>query len=88
MRRNNPNWTVKRIKPAAKEMTKVVIVVPSFPCADPAAPLSVPLRMLVMSDIVLFKAALRLAYCFVSRTGPEMQHDARDDELLLLGITM
>ena len=46
---------MKRTKPAAKEMAKVVIVVPRLPCADPTAPLIVPFRMLEMSDIVVFK---------------------------------
>ena len=52
MTRKVPNWTAKRIKPAAKEMTNVVIVVPALPCAAPAAPLMVPLMMLAMPDIV------------------------------------
>lgn len=61
-------------------MVKVVIVVPTLPCADPAAPLIVPFRMLVMSDIVVFKVVLSHA---VSCRGMMTEKYIRDGKLIL-----
>lgn len=56
------NWIAKRMKPAAKEMAKVVIVVPSLPCAAPEFPLSVPFRMVTMPDIVATGLRYRMKF--------------------------
>lgn len=47
MMRKAPNCTPKRTNPAAREIAKVWIVVPTLRWAEPAAPLMIP----VMSDI-------------------------------------
>jgi len=65
MMRKRPNCTAKRMKPAAREITNVVIVVPSRPCAEPAAPLAVPLRILMMSDILMARVVLSHGACVV-----------------------
>ena len=40
----------------------MVIVVPALPCADPAAPLTVPFRILVMPDIVVLEVCHRMLF--------------------------
>lgn len=61
MIRKRLNCTEKRTKPEARDITKVVMVVPSLPSADPAEPLRVPLITPAMPDIVRMQRAREIS---------------------------
>ena len=60
MMRKAPNCTPKRTNPAAREIAKVWIVVPTLPWAEPAAPLMIPVISDMFDYLLQGHVALRL----------------------------
>lgn len=81
--RKRENCTAKRIIPAAREIMKVVIVVPTFVWAVPAEPLAVPFRMEMMSDILMLGSCYR--YCMLLGGGNDTEIDICGEMLLSCG---